>query len=342
MLSRKTVLLAFTGACAALAGCGDILGLDGYTEGDGSPADVTLDVNAGDAAKDAKTDAPISDAGNDVVLPSCGTGNVCVAPLPAGWAWAVYAPDSRPGCAGGYSSPTSVEEGIDAGAPVCGCGCTTTNPTCNTGNLTITEGNNTACNNTVAGQTDTAAGGCNALGASINPAGGMVSVTGPTPAGGSCTANPSQTIPAVGYDHQGQTCGFTGTPGDAGCDGGNVCVPNPAPFAACVSQAGNVACPTGFPNQHLVGTAVDDTRSCSGCSCTFDAGACTGTVTFATDGMCKKGKQNITANGTCQAAGGAGLFTYDYAPSTTASCAAGTASADGGVGFTAVTTVCCE
>src|SRR5579859_7487143 len=101
MLSMRKTILLF---CAVLpmVACGDIIGLDGYTEGDGTAPDVTTDTGGGDARPDVK----VSDAGKDVVVPpSCGTASVCVPALPTGWAWAVYSPDSRPGCATGYSTP---------------------------------------------------------------------------------------------------------------------------------------------------------------------------------------------------------------------------------------------
>lgn len=350
MRARKTLVLTF----AALAGCGDIIGLDGYGEGDGSVVDAMgMDSGGGDVKVDVKSDAPadtgIGDAGNDVVT-TCTGGGVCVPALPGGWAWAVYAPDMRPPCAMGYSGPTDVNEGIDASAASCGCGCTTTNPTCTGGNLTINSGTNAGtCNNITMNQTDTASAGCHALSAAINDlgqTGPMVSVAGPTPSGGSCNNVADASVPAVGFDHQGRTCGYTGTPG-AGCTSGNVCVPDPTPFGACVSHVGMNACPPGFANQHLIGTMVNDTRGCTACgACTFDAGACDGTTTFyrdVTSGTCTSGTtQAITTDGTCHATSAHNWNSYKYAPTTTASCAAGTSSADGGAVFGDLTTVCCQ
>ena len=344
MASRRIILVA----AAALAGCGDILGLDGYSEGDGS-LDVTTDQgNGGDASPDVKKDVSPSDGGSDVSQGTCTTGNVCVPTLPAGWAWTVYSQDSRSACGLGYGTPTDVEEGIDAGAATCTCGCSVTGGTCTSGNLTINSGTNTACNNITANQTDTAASGCQTLSATIadfGQTGPMISVVGAVITGGSCAPIADASVPPVGYGHQGRTCAPTSAP-DAGCGGGNVCVPNPAPFSPCIAQTGNNACPTAFPNQHLIGSTLSDTRGCAGCGCTFDGGTCGGSVTFFRDGTagtCTSGTTStVTVNGTCQTVGAHGWNDYKYSPDGGGACTpTGSATADGGVVFTDLTTVCC-
>lgn len=329
-------------AAAAVAGCGDIIGLGDY-DLDGSVDAFVPDTGTGDAQPDAQPDVKNDVIVADVVIPpSCGpTTAVCVPELPTGWAWAVYDPDARPACASGYAAPKDVEEGIDAGPASCACGCTTNNPSCNAGNLTITGGTNGSCNN-ISNQTDVADGGCNAL-TQFTTNGASISVTGPTPTGGSCTPSPSQTVPSVGYDHQGRTCDMTATPGDAGCSAGNVCVPNPAPFAMCISQAGAQTCPAGYPTQHVVGSALTDTRGCTACGCTFDAGACLGTATLYTNTFCTTNAQAIPADGTCTQVNGNRTWRgYSYAPTTSASCAGTAVSPDGGVVFSDLTTICCK
>jgi hypothetical protein len=338
-MHRRTALwgcgaTAALGALAALGGCGDIIGLGGYTDGDGS---VVLDSGGGDAKGDVVVPPP--DAGPDGAACNSAT-SVCVPDLPSGgWAWAAYDPDARVACAASYASPTDVEEGIDAGDAVCSCGCTMTNPDCTTGNVTITAGSNGACDN-FTNQTDPASANCHAL-TTFGTSNDSISVTGPAPSGGSCSPTSSQTLPPVAYAHQGRTCGYAGTPG-GGCAAGSVCVPDPAPFAMCIAQVGTVACPAGFPTQHLVGTSVTDTRSCSACGCTFDAGACTGTTTLYTTSNCSTGNQNVTADGNCHTVNGNRTWRgYQYNPTSTASCAGTAVSPDGGVAFADITTVCC-
>jgi hypothetical protein len=105
------------------------------------------------------------------------------------------------------------------------------------------------------------------------------------------------------------------------------------------------ACPSGFPNQHLVGTMVDDTRGCTACSCTFDAGAttCGGNVVFYTNGTCTTGAKTVVANSGCTGVNGNTYTNIIYTPSTlTASCAPSTVGADGGAVFGDLTTVCCQ
>ncbi len=332
MRYTRAVFVAVSCGAAALA-CGDIIGLNNYTDQDGS---VLVDAGGSDAPTgDAKSDVNTNDAG------TCGAGFACVPALPAGWAWAVYSADSRPACATGYGAPSDVEEGIDAGAATCGCGCTTTDPTC-ASTVAITAGTNGACNNTTT-QTDPADASCNVLTTSVNTFanGSNISVTGPAPSGGSCAPTPSQTLPGVGYAHQGRTCAY-----DAGaqgsCAGGTVCVANPAPFATCVSQVGDNACPTAFPNQHFVGTTLDDTRGCTACTCTFDAGACGGSTTFYVNNNCTNKLQKIPVDGVCTGASAHTWTSFTYAPVTSASCAGSTTSPDGGVVFGDLTTVCCQ
>ena len=325
-------------------GCGDIIGLDGYTDGDGSViTDATSDVVGSDVIGNDVT--PPKDGGNDVG-PTCNLQtSVCAPAAPSGWTYTIYDPDNRNACASGYGSPNDVQEGIDAGAAACSCGCTTTNPDCHSGTLAIQAGFNNTCNN-INMQTDVADAGCNTLTTSFTTSNNNVAVTGPTPVGGSCTPSASQTIPAVGYAHQGRTCELeAGAPG-AGCGAGEACIPSPGTFGTCISQAGDVACPAdaGFPTQHTIGSKVTDTRGCTACGCTFDAGSCGGTLTLWTDTGCANNATAIPATSTCTKANGNNRtwHGYSYVPQTTASCAGTAVAPDGGVAFSDVTTVCCK
>lgn len=335
---RRTSLVIVV--VAALAGCGDIIGLDGYTDGDGS---VVLDATSDTPQSDVVTSDVAPKDGGTETGPVCNTQtSVCVPDLPSGWAWAVYDPDARVACSTGYGTPTDVSEGIDAGAASCNCGCTTTNPDCHSGTLAIQAGSNNTCNN-INTQTDVADGGCNTL-TQFTTSNNSVAVTPPNPVGGSCTASPSQTIPAVGYAHQGRTCAYeAGAPGP-GCANGEVCVPNPAPFNACVSQVGTQTCPTAFPTQHIVGSKIADTRGCTACGCTFDAGSCGGTLTLWTDTGCSNNQTAIPATSTCTKANGNNRtwHGYSYVPQPTATCAGSAVAPDGGVAFSDLTTICCK
>jgi len=337
---RRIFLFVALGPLASW-GCGDIIGLDGYTDGDGAIiGDATTDVVGNDVVGDVTP----KDGGNDVATTCNLQTSVCVPDLPSGWAFTLYDPDTRGACAAGYGSPADVEEGIDAGAAACTCGCTTTNPDCHAGNLGIQGGSNNTCDN-ISTQADPADAGCQALTSFTTTGGNKVAATPPAPVGGSCTPSGSQTLPPVGYAHQGRTCEFeAGAPG-GGCGSGQVCLPSPGTFGSCISQAGAVACPAdaGYPTQHVIGSQITDTRSCTACGCTFDAGSCAGTVTLWTDTGCSNNGTAITANGTCTTVGGNRTWRgYSYVSATTASCSGSAVSPDGGVVFSDVTTVCCK
>ncbi len=324
-----------------LWGCGDIIGLDGYGSDDGS---VVTDATSDAQGDVIGSDVTPNDAGNDVA-PTCNLQtSVCVADLPNGWAFTTYDPDTRGACATGYGSPLDVEEGIDAGAASCSCGCTTTNPNCHAGTLGIQGGTNNTCNN-LSTQTDVADAGCNALGTQFTTNAGKIAATPPTPVGGSCAPSGSQTIPAVGYAHQGRTCEYeAGAPSGGGCGVNEVCIPTPGTSQTCIAQAGDVACPddAGYPTQHVIGSNVTDTRGCTTCGCAFDAGSCGGTVTMWGDTGCSNNSTAVPATGTCTTVGNHTWKGYSYVASTTASCAATPVTADGGVVFSDVTTVCCK
>jgi len=314
---------------AAIAGCGDILGLNGYTGDLDASAEASVEAGVDAAKLDA---APLDAA-------SCGSNAVCVPALPDGWTWATYSEDARPACATGYATPADVQEGIDAGPASCSCTCSVNQPSCTGGNVTITAGTNNTCDNAT-NQTDTSAANCHTLTQFTTSGGSSAAATGPAPSGGTCMTTPSVTTPPVGFDHAGRTCALAGDAG-ASCGAGAVCLPNPAPFASCVSQAGTQSCPSGFPVQHVVGTSVDDTRGCTACGCSLDAGTCGGTLTLYTNTGCSMGAQTVAVDGTCHGVGSHTFKSYEYAPTTNATCTVTSGSADGGVAFTDATTICC-
>ena len=335
----RRIAFFFVAAPAVFWGCGDIIGLDGYTDGDGSIlADATSDAQGDVIGNDV---AP-KDGGADVA-PVCNLdASVCVPTLPSGWAFTIYDPDTRPACANGYGAALDVEEGIDAGPAACTCGCTTTNPDCHSGKLGVQGGTNNTCDN-LSTQTDVADAGCNTL-TSFATTGGKVAATPPAPVGGSCTPSGTQTIPGVAYAHQGRTCEYEAGAGGGGCGTGEVCIPSPGSFDTCISQAGNVACPAdaGYPTQHIIGSKIADTRSCTACGCSFDAGSCGGTVTIWGDTGCSNNSTAIPATGTCTNVGNHTWRGYSYVSQTTASCTGTPVAPDGGVVFSDVTTVCCK
>jgi hypothetical protein len=121
-----------------------------------------------------------------------------------------------------------------------------------------------------------------------------------------------------------------------------VCVPSPAPYAMCVRQAGVIACPAGYPAQHVVGTDVIDGRGCTPCTCGFDAGSCAGTATFYTGAMCNASNQTVNVDGGCQAVSNQTFKTVTYAATqVAASCTPSTTQPTGDASLDNVATVCC-
>ena len=77
----------------------------------------------------------------------------------------------------------------------------------------------------------------------------------------------------------------------AACGGtGGVCVSSAAGFTACIAHEGDVACPAGYSpymEKHVFYGGVDDTRSCSACTCGAPAGgACSALVSVYSDAAC--------------------------------------------------------
>lgn len=83
----------------------------------------------------------------------------------------------------------------------------------------------------------------------------------------------------------GRACARTPWPA---CAGGELCLPSSSsPFATCVMHAGEMSCPDGWPDRHLLYGQVDDQRTCTECSCSLPTGAkCTVLATMYKDGAC--------------------------------------------------------
>jgi hypothetical protein len=76
-----------------------------------------------------------------------------------------------------------------------------------------------------------------------------------------------------------------------GCGAGAVCVKKPTTAlepAACVHQAGSVACPAAYPEQNVYHDGFDDGRACSAsaCSCGAPNGSCAAVVLLYNNTSC--------------------------------------------------------
>lgn len=339
-----------TVSATAIAACGLELG--------GTPAD--LEAGLPDGNVDDALDAPM-----DVMTPDLGTGETesgaqctCTPPLPNGWQFVAYDPMTRPSCPSSYGSPTDTHENPTAAATQCACNCSglATQPTCTadasfaygfgSGSMTCnTFTGNITCGSVCRTTNVSHSGNANDL--------SYLSVNGTvTPSGGSCNAaSPSVTTPAP-TSQQGRVCALQDTPGVCGQ---GACVPTPSQgYAVCIAKAGMDACPQDFPNAHVVGDAIGDTRSCgpNACTCALSMGTCSAPQVRLWWGSTTCGNNEWsggprTANGTCVATGygGAGGNIQSCRYTSTNSGAActftGSFMPQGGLGVTNAKMICC-
>ena len=316
-------------------------------------ADPSLTSGGSDASTDQSPSDVVSEPLPTIDAPSCGGGGVCVDSVPSGWTGPLALFDSTGGppapqpaaCPATY--PTDVFDGnasLSAPAATCACTCgSVTGATCGASTLQVYTGSNcgsTNCfNATVTSCTSLA---CNT--------GNSAKITPPAPVGGTCTAQPTKTVPALGWSRTGRACQTTST--SSGCAGSSVCVPlPPAPFAqtVCILQQGDVACPAGIYGQKLLYyTGATDTRSCSTCGCDPATGVtCSGgQMTLWDASGCSGSKIGLAIDGTCRSANGITTVSANQTIAPTPSggscnASSGSGKPTGSVTPTGPTTVCC-
>jgi hypothetical protein len=98
---------------------------------------------------------------------------------------------------------------------------------------------------------------------------------------------------------------------------------------------GDLACPSGLPNKHMVGTSA--TLSCSACPCTLSA-TCSGTATFYSDSGCTNAVATVST-ATCSATNGVNYASYKWTGTTNTMCNLGASTAS--VALAGVATICC-
>jgi hypothetical protein len=206
--------------------------------------------------------------------PACaGAGSTCAVPV-TGWSGPVILFDGDPAtlpssCPSTY--PTTLYAGVrgPAQAPPASCSACAcaAGVTCTPG--AIQQYTDMFCHNPLGLPiAQPAPGTCQEI---ADPIGSPMDQTfleiAPPTATASCTpSGGTATLPSPGWTAAGLACG--GAP-FASCAGGGQCLPPPpTPFGgtACVYQAGDVACPAGYPDKHAF-TGASDTRGCSICTC---------------------------------------------------------------------------
>lgn len=326
--------------------------LDAISPGDGG-VDASLDVFQG------------SDVIRDIQIPDLGAGETesgaactCTPAVPAGWSVLAYTPTTRPGCSMGYDTATPVFENPMGSPATCACTCNGVQnaPVC-TASTSFALAYD-AVNTCMASSLNMSVGpGCTNGSWALNPGGqGLkylgITANAPAPSGGTCQgATPTVNKPASSAD-TGRTCQITGKP--SACGGGLACVPPPAAGETiCISNPNPMACPSSYPNPHVIGTSVNDQRGCGpdACSCVVS-----------TPGTCSKPKLSLfdktncqpqdnqvnaqLADGTCTLINKGGGFTaqsakYDSTNSGAACSFTGNFGPTGAVTLGSTTTICC-
>jgi hypothetical protein len=348
---RQIVLLPLV---VLLAGCPQFLsdftvgstaadgGTDGTTEADATAegGDAALMTDAAPEepvdVRDARGTQPDSWAGDSG--PVCG--GTCIETPPPGWSLVEVAfSSSMPascGTAFGGTSWTSYDT-LTAPTPTCGCSCgAPTGFACDIDLTPCSWNSSTATCTCGTSSNQTAPNTC---------VGGFVTGGSPVVVGGQCTPNAAVTVPVTSWGGMARACAPTTSP--VSCDGGGVCLPPVDPtFSLCIQQSGEVSCPagTGYGNQHVEYTGVDDTRGCAACTCGSPSGiSCGGAWNIYSDGSCQTGVNSVGPGfGPCTGYGNSGgSGQYKPAPSG-GTCAPSTGTPTGSATPTGATTFCCR
>jgi hypothetical protein len=278
----------------------------------------------------------------DCADPACiAEGFACVPAVPTGFRIVAFDATTRAACPTGFDSSSDVVVDPNTAPAACGCTCDVgAQPSCVSGSIPASFGSTSSCASG-SGTYTNVDGACASVNYTILA---NVKTTRLAPTGGTCVVHPTKNVdPSSG---QGRTCALAGPVG-AGCAGGGVCTRAPAaPFKACVSQAGDVACPGAYTAKHTVGASVADTRDCSTCTCgPTPVTTCTNTVwNQYTSSDCSGTPVGLVADGNCDPsnAGGATYRSSKYVATVVASCAAPTPPTPTGIAtIVGQGTVCC-
>jgi hypothetical protein len=289
----------------------------------------------------------------DCADPQCSPAWTCTpAAVPAGWSIVEYTANLRPACSADYGSPTDVVEGPAGDPATCGCACNVTTPgSCEEGAFAVSAGASGCTIGPVSSQGN--GGTCSPATVNYTPPPGAKMQASALPyTAGSCTPNPTVTLPPVTFTGQGRVCGSAVAAG-AGCSGGASCAPiaQGSGFNLCVAHDGVQTCPPGFAKSHTVGPSVSDTRGCSKCACGGATGTCqNSTLTLFPDSNCQDGGAVVAADGKCSsfpAPNGGGpaptYVAYTYTAEVQGeACPPSAVSPDGTVSLAQPKTICCQ
>jgi len=296
----------FLGFCVALS-CG---GSDGVILDGGGDSPINADATADSSMSDSAMDGTANDSGGDAAdgsdAGSCpGT---CATTPPMGWNFLAYDDMNRDPCPANYGNPIDAVENATGAPAACGCTCSVQNqPACVAASPTMDFANNNQCNmNTQMENLNVTCGAQAITYTNGNATTYGVGKSLASPMGGSCN-NPmvSKSVPPPNAD-LGRFCAITGP--TSSCQNGT-CVPIVSgSYGLCIQHDGDQACPNGYPNKHIVGVGINDTRDCSVCTCTLGAKCNIPVAHFYVLGGCMGNATSLTLDGTCQVLG-QGTFT---------------------------------
>ena len=310
-----SLLLAGLAACNALTGVGD-LDLTGGSSG--GPNDGILRDDAGRPIDAAGLDGGSSGdggAGDIVVTPTlaaCGEQRVCL-PSTKGWVPAAFpylgfGPAAT--CPLGWPTKTPYQR---EGSGGCTCLCTANGSGSCAGPIEVKNG--PACSSAAVSIAVAADGGCAATQTFANG----VAVTPkpsapPATCGGQVANDLDEPMPSIG-------CTGAAPIESTACGGGEICVPKPSTSVAdgvltCIQHDGEVECPTRLPFRVLVGSSIDDRRTCSpSCSCKPN-GCNDGRLEVFENNDCSGNSYRVTTDGTCKPIGATQVQGLSYQPGT--------------------------
>lgn len=268
-----------------LSGCNLLLDID-HIEFDQAGSSTGTSAAGAGGAGGADTGEDCTDATDDDGdgLVDCEDDDCadfgCVAPPPEGWSgpvgfWTGRAGSTVPSCPDGWSMQLELFDGMvapPASCAACDCG-PATGGACSMPTTTVYDTQN--CSGGPNAQLQPMApltcGTFTTTTGTNSAEGGVSSVLDQgscAPSGGAATAEP------VAWQNVVVICQNTA---GGGCSGGICGHPIDEPMTACITQAGDVACPRGFATRYLVFDGAADNRGCTPCTCgSASGGSCSG------------------------------------------------------------------
>ncbi|MBN9160917.1 MAG: hypothetical protein BGO98_08465 [Myxococcales bacterium 68-20] len=288
-------------ACNAITGASDL-------EASGSPSDPPADGGlTGDAADNggngdgdggggngADDDGGLGDGGDggllvvDPISPSlasCGINRLCITSTNA---WVPVLSGGFGNCGGEWSTRREFK---GTGGGGCGCNCAPTSGSCGD---TITSKDGATCGGLPTLHDIPGDGSCStALPAFALPiAFGSQPASPPT----ACAGTPMNNL---SRPRNTSVCGNPTTTQSDACKDDEVCVAKQFGQPVCVMHEGEVACPSQLPVRTVLGSAVDDQRSC-GATCTCEPSPCNdGTLRAYSDATCSTSIRSLDVDGSC-------------------------------------------